>query len=117
MQVQVRLAHGKFRTLDNPFVIRPGAVRTAMLPASTEKLDRFCAATRLYKCNAARFKRIVGRVEARNVGPEKIAAVVQKALAAPRPRLVYCVNRNPLLLLLNALPKRLQLLIIRKILA
>ena len=98
-------------------VIRPGAVRTAMLPASTEKLDRFCAATRLYKCNAARFKRIVGRVEARNVGPEKIAAVVQKALAAPRPRLVYCVNRNPLLLLLNALPKRLQLLIIRKILA
>ena len=96
-------------------VIRPGAVRTAMLPASTEKLDRFCAATRLYKCNAARFKRIVGRVEARNVGPEQIAAVVQKALAAPRPRLVYCVNRNPLLLL-NALPKRLQLLMIRKIL-
>ena len=92
-------------------VIRPGAVRTAMLPASTDQLDRFCGATRLYKCNAARFKRIVGRVEARNVGPEKIAAVVQKALAAPRPRLVYCVNRNPMLLL-----KRLQLLMIRKIL-
>lgn len=62
-----------------------------------------------------RFKRIVGRVEARYVGPEKIAAVVQKALAAQRPRLVYCVNRNPLLPL-NALPKRLQLLMIRKIL-
>lgn len=97
-------------------VIRPGAVQTGMLPASTEKLDAFCAGTKLYRCNAARFKRIVGRVEARNVKPEVIADVVCRALEAPRPRLVYRVNRNPLLLLLNALPKRLQLWIIRRIL-
>ena len=98
-------------------VVRPGAVRTDMLPASTGKLDAFCENTRLYPCNAARFKRIVGRVEARNVAPEKIADVVVRALKSPRPRLVYCVNRNPMLLALNALPVRAQLWIIRKILS
>ncbi len=97
-------------------VIRPGAVRTGMLPASTGKLDRFCRETRLYQCNAARFRRIVGRVEARNVPPERIAALVLKSLTAARPRLVYCVNRNPLLLLFQALPPRLRLWSIRKVL-
>ena len=97
-------------------VIRPGAVNTGMLPASTRKLDEFCEHTRLYRLNAARFKRIVDRVEARSVPPEKIASVVSKALAVPHPRLVYNVNRNPLLLLMNVLPKKAQLAIIRKIL-
>lgn len=103
--------------LGHPVIlIRPGAVDTGMLPASTEKMERFCAETRLYTCNADRFRAIVNRVEARNVPPERIAAIVRKALAARRPRLVYCVNRNPLLLLLNALPRRAQLFIISKIL-
>ena len=97
-------------------VVRPGAVKTGMLPVSAGKLERFVAATKLYPCNAARFQRIVDRVEARSVAPERIAAVIGRALAVPRPRLVYCVNRNPLLLLLNALPKRMQLLIVRTIL-
>lgn len=97
-------------------VLRPGAVNTGMLPESTGKLDAFCEGTKLYRCNAARFRRIVNRVEARSVSPERIAEVVLRALNAPRPRLVYCVNRNPLLRVLNALPKRLQLFIIRRIL-
>ena len=97
-------------------VIRPGAVQTGMLSVSTQKLDAFCAETRLYPCGAERLRHIVDRVEARSVPPEKIAQTVTRALNARRPRLVYCVNRNPLLLLMNILPKRLQLLIIRKIL-
>ncbi len=97
-------------------VVRPGAVRTAMLPASTEKLDKFVSGTALYKVNAARFKRIVDRVEARSVPPERVASVIQKALFSKRPRLTYKVNRNPLLILLNALPKRMQLFLIRAIL-
>ena len=97
-------------------VIRPGAVNTGMLPASTRKLDAFCEHTRLYRLNAARFKRIVDKVETRSVPPEKIASVVSRALSSPRPRLVYNVNRNPLLLLMNVLPKRAQLAIIRRIL-
>lgn len=98
-------------------VIRPGAVRTDMLPASTEKLQAFCDTTRLYSCNADRFRKIVDRVETRNVPPEKIGEVVRKALTAPHPRLLYCVNRNPALLLMSFLPDRLQLWLIRKLLS
>ncbi|MBQ8954957.1 MAG: SDR family NAD(P)-dependent oxidoreductase [Clostridia bacterium] len=97
-------------------VIRPGAVQTNMLPASTEKLDRFCAETKLYQCNASRFKNIVDRVETRNIPADRIAEVVYGGLTAKHPRLLYNINRNPLLLLLNALPSRLQLWIIRSIL-
>ena len=97
-------------------VIRPGAVKTNMLPASTAKLDRFCETTALYRCNADRFRRIVNRIEAKNVPPERIAETVERALTAAHPKLTYCVNRNPLLLLYGALPARLQLWAIRKIL-
>ena len=65
-------------------VIRPGAVDTGMLAASTRKLDAFCDTTQLYRLNAARFKRIVDRVEAKHVPPEKVARTVSKALSARR---------------------------------
>ena len=97
-------------------VIRPGAVDTGMLPASTAALDRFVGSTRLYPVNAARFKGIVGRVEAKKVSPEQLARVVLRSLSAKRPRLVYTLNRNPYLRLLNLLPRRLQLFIIRRVL-
>ncbi len=96
--------------------VRPGAVNTDMLPVSRAKLERFCDETLLYGVNASRFRRIVERVEARNVQPEKLAAVICRALSAKRPRLVYYVNRNPLLILLNALPARAQMRIVRMLL-
>ena len=97
-------------------VIRPGAVKTGLLDVSTRALDRFCEETRYYPCNAVRFRRIVNSVEAKHVPPEKIAARVQRALTVRRPQYTYNVNRNPLLRLLNLLPKRLQVAIIRGIL-
>lgn len=95
-------------------VVRPGAVKTDMLPASVGALERFCEGTKLYPVNAGRFRKIVDRVEARSVPPEKLAKKVARALKARRPKLVYKLNRNPLLLMLGALPKRAQLWIIRK---
>ena len=97
-------------------VIRAGAVDTGMLGASTRALDRFCAETKLYACNAARFKAIVESVEARRIPPEKIAQKALSILRKKRPGFAYPINRNPLLLLLNALPKRLQLWAIRQVL-
>ena len=97
-------------------VLRAGAVDTGMLGASTAALDRFCENTELYTCNAARFKRIVNRVEARCIPPRKLAAKAAKILNKRNPKFAYAINRNPLLLLLNALPKRLQLFAIRMIL-
>lgn len=97
-------------------VLRAGAVKTGMLGVSTKALDSFCRNTGLYTCNAARFKAIVERVEARNIPPEKLADKACKILEKRNPRYAYRINANPLLLLLNALPKGFQLWIIRKIL-
>jgi hypothetical protein len=87
-----------------------------MLGDSTDALDRFCDKTELYTCNASRFKKIVESVEARRVEPERLAKKVARILSKRKPSFAYSINRNPLLLLLNALPKRLQLFAIRQIL-
>ena len=97
-------------------VLRAGAVDTGMLGVSTDALDRFCEQTKFYSCNADRFKRIVNRVEARRIPPEKIAQKTLSILENRNPAFAYSINRNPLLLLLNALPKRLQLWAIKMIL-
>ncbi len=97
-------------------VIRPGAVKTGLLSDSTRELDNFCENTRVYTCNAERFKRIVDGAEAKNVPPQRIAKTTARALAARKPKYVYNVNRNPLLRLLNALPARWQTAIIGRIL-
>lgn len=97
-------------------VLRAGAVGTDMLGISTAALDAFCAKTKLYACNADRFKRIVNGVEAKHVPPYKIAKKALKILRKSNPAFAYAVNRNPLLRLLNVLPKRFQLWVIRRIL-
>lgn len=97
-------------------VIRPGAVKTDLLSVSTRALDSFCAKTRLYQCNAKRFKKIVDSVEAKNIPAQSIAKIAYKAMTARRPKYVYSINRNPLLRLLNILPDRAQVAIIKMIL-
>lgn len=97
-------------------VLRAGAVDTGMLGASTRALDNFCEKTKLYSCNSKRFRKIVNSVEARHIPAEKIASKVKHILKQKNGRFVYSINRNPLLLLLNALPKRIQLFVIKVIL-
>jgi NAD(P)-dependent dehydrogenase (short-subunit alcohol dehydrogenase family) len=97
-------------------VLRAGAVDTDMIGASTDALDRFCRSTKLYSCNAERFKKIVEGVEARRISSDKLANKAVSILEADKPKFAYSINRNPLLLLLNALPKSAQLFAIRQIL-
>lgn len=97
-------------------VIRAGAVDTGMLSVSTDSLDRFCQKTRLYSCNAKRFKNIVDRVEARRISTERLAQKTQKILRKRNPKFAYGINRNPLLLILNAFPKKFQLWVIKQVL-
>ena len=96
-------------------VIRAGAVDTGMLSVSTDSLDRFCQNTRLYSCNAKRFKNIVDRVEARRISTERLAQKTQKILKKRNPKFAYGINRNPLLLILNAFPKKFQLWVIKQV--
>ena len=97
-------------------VLRAGAVDTGMLGVSLDALNRFTEKTELYTCNAARFKKIVERVEARCVPADAIADKVTGIISKKRARFAYSINRNPLLLILNALPRRMQFFIIRRIL-
>ncbi len=97
-------------------VIRPGAVKTELLDVSVSQLDRLCNKTELYKYNTKRFKKIVDSVESRHVNPDKIAKLAKKIADKKRVKFVYSINRNPLLILLNSLPKSLQLFVIKKIL-
>ena len=97
-------------------VLRAGAVSTGMLGASTDSLDNFCEKTKLYSCNAKRFKNIVNKVEARSITTEKLAKKVVKIVGKRSPRFAYSINRNPLLLLLNLMPKRIQLFAIKQVL-
>lgn len=97
-------------------VLRAGAVSTGMLGVSTDALDRFCEKTQNYHCNAERFRKIVNGVEAKSVKPEKIALKTLKILQKKNPKFAYKLNRNKLLLILNALPKRFQFWVIKKIL-
>lgn len=89
---------------------------TNLINDSTVSLDNFCLKTKLYKCNAKRFKDIVNSVEAKSVSPDKIAQKVLKILDSPKPKFVYTLNRNLYLRLLSSLPKKLQLFIIKQIL-
>lgn len=97
-------------------VLRAGAVDTGMISASTKALDRFCENTKLYVCNGKRFKSIVDSVESRKISPNKLAKKAYKIVSGKKPSFAYKINRNPLLLMLNALPKRLQFWIIKKVL-
>lgn len=97
-------------------VIRAGAVDTGMLGVSTTQLDKFCENTKLYSYNAKRFKNIVDKVEARKISPQKIADKTLKILRKKNPKFAYPINRNPMLLLFNAMPQKFQFWVIKKIL-
>lgn len=97
-------------------VLRPGAVKTALLSDSTRELEQFCGNTRIYIYNAEKFRKIVNSVESKHVPPKKIAKTAIRALTAKRPKYIYNVNRNPLLRVWNVLPARCQTAVIRRIL-
>ena len=97
-------------------VIRPGAVNTSLIDISTERIDRFTDNTELYKESSQKYKKIINKIEARKIHPEKIANLAYKISLKKKPRYIYKINRNPLLLMLNILPKRTQNWIIKRIL-
>ena len=97
-------------------VMRPGAVNTSLLDVSTSRIDRFSKETELYKYNADKFQKITSSVENRKIPAEKIGKLTVKILKKKKPKYLYKINRNFLLLLLNAMPQRFQNWVIKKIL-
>lgn len=97
-------------------VIRAGAVKTNLLNASTIALDNFCHSTTHYQCNAKKFKDIVNRVEAKSISTNKLSKCVLKIINNKHPKFIYNINRNFYLRLLNILPKKIQLFVIKEVL-
>ena len=97
-------------------VLRAGAVDTGMLGESTRQLERFCRRTERYAVSAKRVRAIVDRVEARRVPPERVADKLFAVASRKHPRFSYSLNRNPLLILFDCLPKRLRFFLIRRLL-
>lgn len=98
-------------------ILRPGAVDTGLLDVSTKRLDDFCQSTSLYKFGSEKFRSVVNKIEAGKIPPEKIADIILKALEVKKPRIIYSANRNPLLMIMNSLPLRIQNIIIKMILS
>ena len=88
-----------------------------MLGVSPRQLDAFCRNTKLYTCNAKRFKQIVDSVEARRIPPAEIAEKLYQVFSTKNPKFAYSINRNPLLIMLDMLPKSARFWIIKKILS
>lgn len=97
-------------------LIRPGAVDTSLLDVSTNRIEKFKESTTHYQYNAHKFMDITNSVESRKIHPSKIANLALKIVNKKKPRYVYKINRNPLLLLLNATPRHFQNWVIKKIL-
>lgn len=97
-------------------LIRPGAIDTDMIQVSSERLENFVDNTEQYKDISKKFKNIVDSVQNRKIPPYKVAKLIYKVSQKKKPKYVYRINRNAGLLLLNALPDRMQNWIIKKIL-
>ena len=91
-------------------VIRPGAIKTDLLNSSDVAIKRFLENTELYTCNAQKFDKIIGSVKSRHVPAERIADIALSAIEDNHPKYVYKINRNPLLLILNSLPDKAQVM-------
>ena len=97
-------------------LIRPGAIDTGLIDISLDKLNKFTDTTTLYQTNSKKFKEIVDSVENKKIPPVKVANLIYKVSNKKKPKYVYNINRNFSLRLLNAMPKRFQNWIIKKIL-
>ena len=95
-------------------ILRPGAINTGLLDDSIRNVERIEKETIHYKNNTPLFKAIVEKNESKTIEPIKVAKLINKILSKKKPKLVYSINLNPKLKLLSALPKRLQLYIIKK---
>lgn len=96
--------------------IRPGAIETPLSKASLKDTERLAQKTILYQKQAHRFLKLTLKFIGKTLKPEKLAKLIYKATTKKHPKLVYKINHNLWLVLLNILPIRLQCWIIKSLL-
>ncbi len=103
--------------LDIPVItLRPGAVETPIINDSTKQMNNLDANTELYKNTITKFKHIVDKEQGGTIPPSKIADLVFKILNKKRPKHIYKKNISKKLKLLNILPTKTQIKLLKLIL-
>lgn len=93
--------------------VRPGAVATPLCADSVTATANLADTTALYQKHAKRFSSIAAKLMGKPIPPEALAKLLYKATTAKHPKYHYQKHRNPGLVLLNILPRRLQCAIIK----
>jgi len=93
--------------------VRPGSTDTPLARNTDAATKALVLSTKLYKNESMHFCKLVNDFKGKPIAPEKIANTVYKASTKKRPKLSYVKHRSLGLVLLNMLPKRLQLFIIK----
>lgn len=96
--------------------IRPGAIETPLSNGSLIDTEKLATETILYQKQAHKFLKLTTKFMGKTLKPEKLAKLIFKATTKNHPKLVYKINHNIWLILLNVLPKRLQCWIIKLLL-
>ncbi len=100
----------------NVITIKPGAFDTNMVSGTIKQAEQMCENTKLYKMGTKRFLSIIQSKTGTAKNPKELAKVFYKALTAKHPRLTYYKNAGLMLKLYSALPRRLQMFVISRIL-
>ena len=96
--------------------IMPGAIETPLQEGSLKATSDLSDKTVLYKNQSKKFLKITKKFMGKPLKAEKLAGKIYKITIKKRNKLTYKIHRNLGLVLLNLLPKRLQCMIIKKIL-
>ena len=96
--------------------IMPGAIETPLQEGSLKATSDLSDKTVLYKNQSKKFLKITKKFMGKPLKAEKLARKIYKITIKKRNKLTYKIHRNLGLVLLNLLPKRLQCMIIKKIL-
>lgn len=96
--------------------IRPGAVRTQLSAGSMNATQKLADTTVLYRKQARNFAGLAQKFMGKPIQAEALAALIYKATTKKHPKLIYRKHQNLGLVLLNALPKRMQCAVIRLLL-
>ena len=96
--------------------VRPGAFNTSLAQGSLVKTKELTDKTVLYKKQSVKFYGLVKMFMGTPSNPDKIAKIYYKAITKKRPKIIYKKHINPLLKLMNILPKRMQCFIVKSLL-
>ena len=96
--------------------IQPGSIETKLSKNSLTDTKELANNTKLYEKQAKRFYTLVSKFMGKPLKAEKLASLIYKVSLKKHPKLTYKIHRSFGLVLLNILPKRTQLFIIKSLL-